>query len=101
MRSETLTGLRAHESAILEEWLADLQAAGWGRDGRFTEADMRDRAREFLGLVLTGAGIDSGSPAAAGLRGFLETLSSTLAARGATSAQTATFVFSLKKPVFK
>jgi rsbT co-antagonist protein RsbR len=101
MRSETLSSLQANESAILEEWLGDLGAAGWGRDGRFSEADMRDRAQEFLRLVTTGAGVDANSPGSAGMRGFLESLSSTLAARGATSAQTATFVFSLKKPVFK
>jgi rsbT co-antagonist protein RsbR len=96
--------LKSNEADILRDWLADLQAIGWGEGGRFSQGtDWQALAKEFLHLVANSArgnAPDIDSPEGAPLREFLQALSRTQAARGASSSQTATFVFSLKKPVF-
>jgi rsbT co-antagonist protein RsbR len=96
--------LKSNEADILRDWLLDLQANGWGEGGRFSQgSDWQGQAKELLRLIVDSArgGMpDIDSTDAAPLREFLQDLSRSLAARGATSTQTATFVFSLKKPVF-
>jgi rsbT co-antagonist protein RsbR len=103
MASAALEILKANEAEILAGWLAELQASGWGDSGRFSEGDWKGQAREMFSLVAACAssGGDLDSAAAAPLREFLQSLSRTMAVRGANSSQTATFVFSLKKPVFE
>jgi rsbT co-antagonist protein RsbR len=103
MANRAIEILKSNEAEILADWLKDLQASGWGDGGRFADGDWQGQAREFLHLI--GSASRSGHLEMAGadaapLRDFLETLSRTMAVRGATSAQTASFVFSLKKPVF-
>jgi rsbT co-antagonist protein RsbR len=103
MSNRAIDVLKSNEAEVLGAWLPDLQRAGWGDGGRFADGDWQGQAREFLHLIgnATRADVlDIDSTDAAPLRNFLETLSRTMAARGATSAQTAQFVFSLKKPVF-
>jgi rsbT co-antagonist protein RsbR len=103
MSNRAIDVLKSNEAEVLGAWLPDLQRAGWGDGGRFADGDWQGQAREFLHLIgnaTRGDVLDIESTEAAALRNFLETLSRTMAARGATSAQTAQFVFSLKKPVF-
>jgi rsbT co-antagonist protein RsbR len=103
MLNRAIEILSSDESAILAEWLRDLQASSWGNDGRLADTDWQAQAREFLHLVVSSARGDMpdiASPDAAPLREFLQNLSRTMAERGVTSSQTATFVFSLKKPIF-
>ena len=103
MANEAIEILKSNEADILADWLADLQASGWGEGGRFSQGtDWQGQAKDFLRLVAeTARGQhDIDSSEAAPLREFLQGLSRTMAARGATSSQTATFVFSLKKPMF-
>jgi len=95
--------LRNADSTLFDSWVADLQGGGWGDGGRFSETDWRNQAAEFLKLLA--AASQDGLPdldgnAGTALRNNLETLSRTMAMRGATSGQTATFLFSLKKPLF-
>ena len=95
--------LRNADSTLQDEWIADLQAGGWGDGGRYSETDWRNQASDFLKLLAAASqnGIpDLDGSGGTALRNHLETLSRTMAMRGATSAQTATFVFSLKKPIF-
>ena len=96
--------LKSNEAEILAEWLSDLQDNGWVEGGRFTQGtDWRGQARDFMHLVAESARgemPDIDSPEGAPLRDFLQNLTRTLANRGASSSQTATFVFSLKKPIF-
>jgi rsbT co-antagonist protein RsbR len=93
--------LKSGEAEILRDWLLDLQANGWGEGGRFSQgSDWQGQAREFLHLLTESGGSDIDAQEAAPLREFLKELSRSLAQRGASSAQTATFLFSLKKPIF-
>ena len=93
--------LKSNEADILADWLKDLEASGWGEGGRFSQGtDWQGQAKELLHLIGATAASDIDSPDGAPLREFLQGLSRSLASRGASSSQTATFVFSLKKPIF-
>jgi rsbT co-antagonist protein RsbR len=88
---------------LLGEWTTELEAAGLGGSGPFGAADWKHQAGEFL-QALSAASKDGmpdlRSPQAGEVRNFLETLSRSMAEKGASSSETATWVFSLKKPVF-
>jgi len=90
-----------HENELLDEWVAELAAPG-GRG--FPVADARAQAKEFLGLLTDalrrGDGAPNGGPAWAPMRALLETVSSERGTAGFTPSETATFVFSFKKPLF-
>lgn len=97
--------LREHESEILGQWLRLLtQSVRTGR-GRITERELQDQCRDFL-VELRDA-IDGGDvdDIRAGsfdrLREMLGHISRSRAAQGFTPSETATFVFSLKQPVFE
>jgi rsbT co-antagonist protein RsbR len=103
MASAAVDILKSNEAEILAAWLAELQASGWGDNGRFSDGDWQGQAKEMFNLVAAcaRAGGDLDSAAAAPLREFLQNLSRTMAVRGANASQTATFVFSIKKPIFE
>jgi rsbT co-antagonist protein RsbR len=95
--------LKQHEREILAEWIqeqkAHLRAAGGGR----AEEELRSRCATFLaGLreaAQSGAG-DTNGPGWGTVREVLAEVSRTRSHEGATPTATATFVFSLKKPLF-
>jgi rsbT co-antagonist protein RsbR len=74
------------------------------RRGLMADAELREQSREFLGLVRQAAqsgGTDIEAPAWAGVRDLLTRISGTRAVQGFSPSETATFVFSLKQPVFE
>jgi rsbT co-antagonist protein RsbR len=97
--------------AIIKKYNADLQAEwmkGLARslngDRRLSESELSTQTREFLGLLLTAAadGIESiESKAWTPILEFLEDVARSRAVQGFTSEQTATFIFSFKKPLFE
>jgi rsbT co-antagonist protein RsbR len=100
---KTIEILKTGGAAMLNDWLQELKSSGAG-DNRISESDLKNQAGEFLKLFedpalgdLSDIEVDQALP----LRNFLETLSRTRAIQGFTSAQTATFIFSLKKSIFK
>jgi rsbT co-antagonist protein RsbR len=95
--------LDKYHRELLEEWTAELQASGAQSKAGGAGADLRAQAEEFLRLVADAArrgDPDVGSEAWAGVRRFLDELSAARVRAGFTSAQTATFIFSLKRPIF-
>jgi rsbT co-antagonist protein RsbR len=94
--------LSRHEQAVLDEWLRAQQSDLRLRAG--DEAELRRQTREFLSLLRAAAA--NGQPDDISGRGWddvralLEDLSRSRARQGFTPAQTATFVFSLKAPLF-
>jgi rsbT co-antagonist protein RsbR len=101
---QTTREILTDADALLAAWAPELQASSWGSDSKLGGADWKQQAAEFLQALASASrdGLpDLASGAAAPLRNFLETLSRTLAVKGATPAQTATYVFSLKKPLFQ
>ena len=101
MHPELLELINSRRAPILEEWQSNLRSTGWDSGSRFGAGEMAVQSAEFLALM--GGMPASGnleSAEAAPIRNFLDALSRSLAITGATSSQTATFVFSLKKPLF-
>ena len=84
------------------EWLSELKKQGTGADHRISESELGQQGRELLQLL--GAAVATGTDIQAepwrAVRDFLERLSRSRAQQGFTSSETATFVFSLKRPLF-
>ncbi len=93
-----------HEPAILEGWMCEQVAALTSRQDLMSTAALRTQSQAFLALFTLacrdGGLVDiTGTPWAPVLD-FLADLSSQRAKLGFTPSETATFVFSLKQPVF-
>jgi len=96
--------LRAHEREILDEWIAlQLDSLSTRRD-LISESELLRQSRDFLSAFAEAAatgGLDRPSgPGWATVRELLDRLSEARALQGFSPAETATFVFSLKQPLF-
>ena len=92
-----------HEKEILPEWVELQKRGGSLQTGRITEAELTAQSSEFLQLLrggLASGGADVAGAAYAPARDFLANISRTRAAQGFSPSETATFVFSLKQPLF-
>lgn len=92
-----------HESEILAEWVnLQLGSATLRRD-LLKEDELREQSRRFLGLFLLAVkkGDDTSGQAWADAREFLAEVSQARARQGFAPSETATFVFSLKQPLFE
>jgi rsbT co-antagonist protein RsbR len=94
-----------YEKEILAEWVRHQLEFLSRRRGRTREDELQDRSRRFLSLVRSG--LESGgafeevtSPAWTETRELLSEVSAARAKDGFTPSETATFVFSLKQPLF-
>src|SRR5271168_3572200 len=96
--------LQKRRPEILAKWLKQLEQASASVKGRLSSADLKQQAGEFLGAFTAAAQTDDlGNIGASGwqpVRAFLEDLSRQRAIAGFSSDETATFIFSLKRPVF-
>src|SRR6185436_16162848 len=92
--------------ALLPDWMRhQLQAVTTRRD-LIREDELLDQSRRFIGLLgeslqTDGTGADITAPAWAGLREFLSEVSRSRARQGFSPAETASFIFSLKQPLFE
>ena len=95
--------LASQPDALQNEWLSELKKRGTGADHRISESELGQQGRELLQLLgsAVATGTDIQSDAWRGVREFLERLSRSRAQQGFTSGETATFVFSLKRPLFE
>ena len=89
-------------SEILADWTEELKAS-INNDRRISETELYSQAREFFALLegafSSGAAVEDA--AWAPVRDFLDGISRSRAQQGFSSSETATFIFSLKKPLFK
>jgi rsbT co-antagonist protein RsbR len=87
---------------LLAEWLTALKASGIGSDHRITESELKAQGAELLQLMAAAVAVstDVGSDAWRPVRAFLDDVSRSRAVQGFNSSETATFVFSLKRPLF-
>ncbi|MBZ5582174.1 MAG: STAS domain-containing protein [Acidobacteriia bacterium] len=96
--------LRRNGAEILTDWLRYQQSAPVGREKALRDGELREQSRAFLKALeeaLAGGVIsDIEGAAAAPLREFLGEAARARARQGFTPGQTATFVFSLKLPLF-
>jgi rsbT co-antagonist protein RsbR len=96
--------LDKHERDLLNAWVDRQLKASTLRRDLIQETDLRDQSREFLRRVRAAAaqgGVeDADTPAWEPVRELLRTISMERARQGFTPLETATFVFSLKEPLF-
>ena len=96
--------LQKEQAAILESWLETQRMASSVRTDLISEADLREQSREFLDLLIKGIrGAGNGDLSQAAwqpLREMLTDMSATRGAQGFTPSETATFVMSIKQPLF-
>jgi len=92
------------QKELLAEWLASQTADGATRPDLMKESELREQCREFLALLeaatRTGDLENVSGSEWAPVREFLGAISRSRAIQGFSPAETATFVFSLKKPLF-
>lgn len=92
--------LQNFEAEILAEWIREQTTA----NGRLRDEEVRGHGAEFLRLLVdavrSGNVSDTSGPAYKPLREMLERLSRSRSEQGFSPSETATFVFSLKRPFF-
>jgi rsbT co-antagonist protein RsbR len=99
MRLATI--LERHEKDVLNEWVDQQLAAVTRRRDLVNDQELREDSRRFLAIFRQAAQNESGADADWDeARAFLEDLSRTRARQGFSPSETATFVFSLKQPLF-
>jgi rsbT co-antagonist protein RsbR len=95
--------LSKHEADLLAEWIKAQSSVTTRRSGSIKEPEVRDQCKEFLELLLAALKEDSsGSVDGArwsSLKEMLANLSKSRGLQGFSPSETASFVFSLKKPV--
>jgi rsbT co-antagonist protein RsbR len=96
--------IKRREQDLLERWMKEQLGAVSLRRDLISESELREQSREFLDLVASATGkanlssVDA--PAWQLVRDLLGGISRSRAAQGFTPSETATFVFSLKQPLF-
>jgi len=93
------------ESDLLADWIREQLTATTLRSDLMKESELREQSRRFLGLMIRAASEqpalnDINAPAWDETREFLSSVSRSRAHQGFSPSETATFVFSLKQPLF-
>jgi rsbT co-antagonist protein RsbR len=95
--------LQNDEGALLQNWVETQVNSSNFRPDRTTRQELMDHSRRFLahlGEAVKSGDADIMSPAWMGVRKILDDLSVARAQQGFSPSETATFVFSLKQPLF-
>ena len=99
--------LRQQRESMLSEWTQQQMGSGTLPQGLRDEQEIRTESERFLNLLTAAVTAQNGRDLAdidgdqwSEVRGMLEDLSRTRAIRGYTPSETATFIFSLKQPLF-
>jgi len=94
----------ANEQEVLAEWVQLQLAATTLRSDLMKETELRRQSQEFIGLFRaalgTGGSFSLSSSEWSGVRDFLAGVSRSRALQGFSPTETATFVLSLKQPLF-
>ncbi len=97
--------LKQYEQEILADWIGLQLAAGTRGAGQIDEPALRQQSRDFLSAfrkgIASGELRDISGPEWAAVRDLLSDISASRAKQGFTASETATFVFSLKQPLFR
>lgn len=93
-----------HQDEVLALWMEKLKASRGDGGGRIRDAELQTQSRKFLTELTQAMRSGDASIDAAGFSGvreMLEDISQARAALGFSPSETATFVFSLKAPLFQ
>jgi rsbT co-antagonist protein RsbR len=103
-RSRAPQIIKNHEADLLSEWQRELRVAGAAGATGISDQEIASQTTEFLRLLQEAAQHgnvdDIQRPEWTPVREFLEQISRSRAMQGINSERTATFIFSLKKPLF-
>jgi rsbT co-antagonist protein RsbR len=103
--SSLSAALQSRRQEILAQWTEQLERASASAKGRISAADLANQAKAFLDALLSAAQTqdtsDITTPGWRPVRTLLEDLSRQRVLAGFSSDETATFIFSLKRPVFE
>jgi rsbT co-antagonist protein RsbR len=93
-----------HEAELLTSWMRNQLEAGSLRSGQIKEEELQDQSRRFLrefsNALQSGDVDDVTGNAWSATRDLLGSFSRSRAQQGFTPSETATFIFSMKEPVF-
>ena len=95
--------LRKNEQDVLQQWLSYQISATTMRADLIKESDLREQSRRFLQLftaVVQQNGDDENTSSWKSVKDMLGEVSRSRVAQGFSPSETATFVFSLKQPMF-
>ena len=95
--------LRKNERDVLQQWLSYQISATTMRADLIKESDLREQSRQFLQLftaVVQQNGDDENTSSWKSVKDMLGEVSRSRVAQGFSPSETATFVFSLKQPMF-
>ena len=96
--------LQKHEASTVSAWLKSQQASHAHRPDLIREPELAQQSRDFLKLLVktleNGPSADVRAADWSDVTDFLSGLSSSRAQQGFSPSETATFIFSLKQPVF-
>jgi rsbT co-antagonist protein RsbR len=95
--------VRTHESDILQDWVKEQLAASTLPPDLQSEGELREQSRSLLAAIRDALGRnepDITAPVWSGARDVLAAISHARARQGFSASETATFVFSLKTPLF-
>jgi rsbT co-antagonist protein RsbR len=96
--------LHAHDQEVLNEWVSQQLKSTATRRDLINEPELRQQSRDFLrafSSAADGIGADIADSRWAGVCEVLANVSRFRAKQGFTPTETATFVFSLKEPIFR
>ncbi len=102
MNSKLPTIVKEFETQILQEWTKN-QLSQMGSTDKISESELKSESQQFLNLFQIS--LQSGNTSVrqskewAPIRDYLSNLSRTRASQGFSPTETATFIFSLKKPL--
>ena len=96
--------LAENEETLLRDWMASQKKSGVLRGGQISDAELTEASRRLIAALRGGAAsgqfVDITAPGWDQSRTVLEDVSRSHATLGLTPSETATFVFSLKEPLF-
>ena len=96
--------LSSRRPVILEQWQTQLEQYSASVKGRLSSSELKTQSSELLNLLVAateaGGSSDMSSANWQNLRAYLEDLSRQRVLAGFSSDETATFIFSVKRPVF-
>lgn len=96
--------IQKYEEQILTEWIRLQQQAVTRRADLISDAELQEQSRDFLSQLCMAIQTEGlahiNSPSRSSMRDLLTTISVSRAQQGFTPSETATFVFSLKQPLF-
>jgi rsbT co-antagonist protein RsbR len=91
------------QDKVLKDWVEFQLTAGTLRRDLIKESELREQSREFLSHFTPAlkSGLDISDPAWAPVKEFLDHIARSRVRQGFSPSETATFIFSLKQPLFE